>query len=632
MGIRMRCPVWLVLIAVAAVLVQSCDAESEDILLLRDGSALRGSLSFCTEASCRLGAEDVPRAGIDWIGLGRDAPTPPPVRDPARDEVHLIDQSVQQGALAGIDPGTVRTAAGSFERTRVAWIHLAAPSSADQQGTQESEVAGPQPVTQDPPDSPAGDWHLADSIFIWKPPSCRTCKATLQVLHIKAMGGQIVVTKSRFIEASANSLSGSWYTYDPPVPLFPATTTVDWLREDSQSRGWMTEEYYVVRNARPSAGGGAAAPSATPPGPSATSADTATNPVDREIYEATDQVREAWQSWLRDRLARDAAAQQAGAPPPPQGGASQQFLLRWGPIGFMSYMRVTNWQAVAETYLRQGVTNADYERLKEIPVSDVEVQVKFTWRTYQGRGRDVDRDGYTTDRTVSPGVSREIPPDSSSASESEEAPPTDNPQGPIAQADRAIDEAASEALRNATAPVRERLAQDAADNSVIEPPPSPCGEAAAGGSAGGESGEGYDPLARVERELPEAVNEVLERAAAPIREAVARDRAARYARGFGRPTERTTVPCEDESEAGQPAHVLWLAMRWFRAEGRITPNNLADILQDAVQGQLDPASRPGFVIATSLPQGALDLETPPSWPSPNPRPPEPTPLFDTFRP
>jgi hypothetical protein len=60
-------------------------------------------------------------------------------------------------------------------------------------------------------------------------------------------------------------------------------------------------------------------------------------------------------------------------------------------------------------------------------------------------------------------------------------------------------------------------------------------------------------------------------------------------------------------------------MRWFRAEGRLSSSIWRDIIEEAVERR--PAPPVGPVVSGTLPAGAFDVETPPSWPAENLRPP-----------
>src|SRR5688572_20314833 len=97
------------MLVVAAAVLLAGSASADDFLLLRDGTQKRGILTACDQGGCRIGGETVTRTSIAWIGLGRDAPTPPTARDATRDEVHLVNRSVQGVTLTGVDSGFVHT-------------------------------------------------------------------------------------------------------------------------------------------------------------------------------------------------------------------------------------------------------------------------------------------------------------------------------------------------------------------------------------------------------------------------------------------------------------------------------------------------------------------------------------------
>ena len=78
-----------------------------DVLIERDGQMHEGRLERCVAASCRLGGRDFEREVIAFIGLAVEAPTPPPVEDPSRDEIHLRTGGVVHEPLAQIDQDRV---------------------------------------------------------------------------------------------------------------------------------------------------------------------------------------------------------------------------------------------------------------------------------------------------------------------------------------------------------------------------------------------------------------------------------------------------------------------------------------------------------------------------------------------
>jgi hypothetical protein len=81
-------------------------------------------------------------------------------------------------------------------------------------------------------------------------------------------------------------------------------------------------------------------------------------------------------------------------------------------------------------------------------------------------------------------------------------------------------------------------------------------------------------------------------------------------------------------QAGQTGlpHAVTLDMRWFRAEGRITPRYRGDdIVRHVVDGDPGPFD---YVVSATLPDGAFDMREPPSWTPHNPRPPPRTPQFN----
>src|SRR6185295_4594759 len=111
----------------------------------------------------------------------------------------------------------------------------------------------------------AAPWRLPTRVYISSPPHCPTCEATLHVLDLKREGNDVVLVKNRTISISDSYLNGSWISYEPPVPIFPATTRTARFAFDGTLKTTVTHEFYGQKRR----GGGAA-----PPAPSADPADT----------------------------------------------------------------------------------------------------------------------------------------------------------------------------------------------------------------------------------------------------------------------------------------------------------------------------------------------------------------------
>ncbi|MFZ5789598.1 MAG: hypothetical protein ACOY3L_02760 [Pseudomonadota bacterium] len=624
----------MVSLAAALAFIQCAEVRGEDILLLRDGTDRRGALASCGEVACRIDSVDVPRSTIEWIGFGRASPSPPPVTDPTRDELHLTDKSVESASLKQVDSMAVHTVVGSYPRTRVAWIHLARPD-----GTESAAREPPADGWRTEPESAESDalvhgsmtdpWRLPRTIFIWAPPDCAECDATLHVLHLEARRDTIVLARSRSISVWPESMNGHWWIYDPPIPLFPGTITTESSVEDKGASTWVIEEYFSVERTHASADPDGEAPrdeDAPDASSGAADADAPIHPLDRPIYEAAERVSEAWQGWARDRMARDRAAQSGGRSAPPSDGSYQAHSIRFGAMSSNNYLRVTNWQATASAYLRAGAADPRYLRLAEIPVYDVELRLDFNWRDYRGHARDVDPDGFTTDWRLALDTAEPVEPVAPSVS-------YDQP-GADAPDEGSLLGQAAEAMDPALAPIREMLERDRAARQARRsgdpdgPAPNPCGGTTAPQPAEEpEPDDQWGPFAAADRALSEAARDVVERASEPLREILDRDRARRTPTADG----DGSAPCDEDMSVGLPAHAIWLGMRWYRAEGRITPNYFADIIRDAVEGRVDAADAGGLIVSATKPPQAFDLESPPSWPSANPRPPD-TIEFDAWRP
>jgi hypothetical protein len=104
-------------------------AGIRDVLILRSGEMKEGALQGCTPQDCTFGGSPVRRDAIVLIGLRIGALSPPQVRDPQQDEVHLVDRSIESGTLLTIDAARVVTERRAVPRGRVAWIYLATRTS-----------------------------------------------------------------------------------------------------------------------------------------------------------------------------------------------------------------------------------------------------------------------------------------------------------------------------------------------------------------------------------------------------------------------------------------------------------------------------------------------------------------------
>ena len=113
-----------------------------DLLLLRDGSRLSGTLTGCGREACRLDGATIERSRIAWIGL--HGVTEPPVRDPgpSADTVFLSSGETKLAALSGVDALEVATEGGSYPRSAVSWVLIGS-------GSPSQPVSSPSPGPAD---------------------------------------------------------------------------------------------------------------------------------------------------------------------------------------------------------------------------------------------------------------------------------------------------------------------------------------------------------------------------------------------------------------------------------------------------------------------------------------------------
>lgn len=150
-------------ILAAAALSASGSVGAPDVVVLRDGGELRGTLASCVSDRCMLDGSSVERSTIAWIGFAVAEPEPPAAGEGGPHEVVLHDGSRHQAAVTGISLGEVATDRGSFGRRDVAWVRLGpAPAPVPTHDpTQDAtpEVPPPPPPPPPPPigaDLPSG--------------------------------------------------------------------------------------------------------------------------------------------------------------------------------------------------------------------------------------------------------------------------------------------------------------------------------------------------------------------------------------------------------------------------------------------------------------------------------------------
>lgn len=130
-----------------AFIVPGSGAPAKDLLVASDGSTRAGILERCNAASCTLDGAVIPLEKIRWIGLGQEDETPPSA---AADTVYFLESDPIAARLSALDDANVSTTRGTFRRTDVRWIHLAAAQPPPPQGT------GGRPIHHDDPAPPPG--------------------------------------------------------------------------------------------------------------------------------------------------------------------------------------------------------------------------------------------------------------------------------------------------------------------------------------------------------------------------------------------------------------------------------------------------------------------------------------------
>jgi hypothetical protein len=585
----------------AVLLLCAGVAYADDVLLLKDASQKRGNLASCDQTHCRLGMEQVARAYIEWIGLDRDAPAPA-VRDPNRDEIHLANQSVQSVTLTGVDGGFVYTtiggrgfsAASSLPRASVAWIHLGLPKQGGardtppppppekgkQKGTQ---AKGEDKVKDQPASSDASVlWRFPPRVFIHAPARCAGCQDTLHVLELDTQYDMIVMKKSRTISTGWDLLTGSWYTYDPPVPLFPATTDVERFAFDGRFRTNVTHHFYL-HHANRNLGG--RPPPAAPAGGGPVHQTEQSLALGKMVQIPGVVSPEDVHVWWRDRLAQDweqrRAARSGGKSRGASGGCEKkQFGMVSGQAEYSQTLTIENWPIIAgERASRPGPRRSSYEKLRRISVYDVNFDLRFAFGDHGGRGRDVDSECYTTDW---------VQHDSS------------GPRKPMPAGDGIPDPRPPHEEQADTSGPLDWLfgGQARGVREGIERIPNPV--AAAGKAIGGVR----DDLAKGPRNFADDVRHVMG--------------------GAGMLGDGTAAG-PGSSGASGPPHAVTLHVRWFREKGYIT-EYVGDIIPHAVEGQ--DLHYQDIIKSATKPPGSFDMASPPVWSGANPKPPPPKSNFN----
>jgi hypothetical protein len=132
-------------LALTIGMVAGCGrSPADDMVIERDGKVVRGDLAGCAGDSCTMNGTPVARATIVLIGLHGNQKSPK-IRDPLRDELQLVDESIVAATMTSVDSAAVVTDKDSYPRERVAWIYLAPKPPAGAQGAPASSGADVQP-------------------------------------------------------------------------------------------------------------------------------------------------------------------------------------------------------------------------------------------------------------------------------------------------------------------------------------------------------------------------------------------------------------------------------------------------------------------------------------------------------
>jgi hypothetical protein len=150
------------------------DKMVSDLLILRSGAVEKGELKSYFDNRCQLGAKSILRDQIAWIGFATGTTTPPAITDPAHDEFHLRDGTVQSGRLVAMSLTQVVTEKSSYNRSEIAWIALAI-----EQGTQPRRSSGVA-VEPCPADKPL--WGYIEVIYVSNPYSGHDCRGTIRTV------------------------------------------------------------------------------------------------------------------------------------------------------------------------------------------------------------------------------------------------------------------------------------------------------------------------------------------------------------------------------------------------------------------------------------------------------------------
>ena len=121
----------VVLLSVTAIPGRADDVD-KDLITLRDGGAKTGKVETCNTAGCLISGNQIARATIMSIGLGRQGALN--LQNPSQDKIQQTDGSVSMQTMTSVDASRVATNQGSFPREQVAWIYFAAKRAEEPAG------------------------------------------------------------------------------------------------------------------------------------------------------------------------------------------------------------------------------------------------------------------------------------------------------------------------------------------------------------------------------------------------------------------------------------------------------------------------------------------------------------------
>ena len=122
-----------------------------DQLILRSGTIERGEIKSYVGDRCQLGAKNIPRDQIAWLGFSTALARPPAIIDPSHDEVHLRNGGVQSSRLVAVNLTQVVTEKRAYNRSEIAWIALALKETGTIKGEEAPSTPVPSPTSSPVP-------------------------------------------------------------------------------------------------------------------------------------------------------------------------------------------------------------------------------------------------------------------------------------------------------------------------------------------------------------------------------------------------------------------------------------------------------------------------------------------------